>query len=449
MSAPPPPYASYNPSTPAAGAMPTTPPGPPPYPGANPTPAVPAYSPSPYSPSAYSDGVLPQMAPPQMAPPTTDNRLFIGVRNVVVCRDTAKECTGTEQWRFEMGSTSGMHENNTLVVHSAGVVVAAFLTRLVGLDAATGALRWDYPLGMYGYTDLVTLTPAGRTVYVGVQNRLLAVSVHDGRLQWQRDVGAKTSLEPYLLTVAVCGPALFVVAKQEFVCLGAADGVERWRFKPAKKSAMMVTATAAWDGADRVLVGTAGYIHPVDLSTGRQYDRINLKGTGYNPVCLVYDAARRQFYAATNGVVYGLSAGDSGANRVLWQCSVAAKPHTNLQLDAARGRLYCATNGRVACVDTQGHTVFETKYVEKTAAGDTQFPLLDLAGPGRLYVGSGGRFTVLDREGNTLGADELPGMRHGPVSLCTTTTSPDINATADVYYINAKIRSDTTIVAAM
>ena len=380
-----------------------------------------------------------------MAPPaaTAENRLFIGVRNMVICRDTSKECTGTELWRFEMGSPSGMHENNTLVVHSSGVVVACFLARLVGLDAATGALRWDYPLGMCGYTDLVALVPAGATVYVGVQNRLLAVSVPDGRLQWQRDVGARSALEPYLMTVAVCGLSLFVVAKQEFVCLSAADGVERWRFKPAKKSAMMVNATAAWDGADRVLVGTVGYIHPVDLSTGRQHERINLKGTGYNPVCLQYDRQRRVFYAATNGVVYALSAGDAGANRILWQCSVAAKPNTNLQLDAARGRLYCATNGRVSCVDTQGHIIFENRYVEKTVAGSTQLPLLDLAGPGRLYVGSGGRFTVLDREGNTLGADELQGMRYGPVTLCTPTASPDINATADVYYINAEIRSAT------
>lgn len=374
--------------------------------------------------------------------PAGDNRLFIGVRNMVICRDTSRDCTGTERWRFEMGSPSWVHENNTLVVHSSGVVVACFLTRLVGLDAATGALRWDHSLGMYGYTDLVTLTPAGATVYVGVRNRLLAVSVLDGRLQWQRDVGDTSILNPYLMTVAVCGASLFVVVKQEFVCLSAADGVERWRFKPAKKSSMMVTATAAWDGADRVLVGTVGYLHPVDLSTGRQHERINLKGTGYNDVCVTYDSQRRTFYAATNGVVYGLSAGDAGANRILWQRSVDAKPNTNIQLDAARGRIYCATNGRVSCIDTQGNIVYQNKYPEKTLAGTTQFPLLDLAGPGRLYVGSGGRFTVLDCEGNTLGADELEGMRYGPVSLCTTTANPDINATADVYYINTAARTN-------
>lgn len=404
----------------------------------------PAYTPTAYGDSAAVDPPAPTTTTGAAAGAVSENRLFIGVRNFVLCRDTSKESTGTELWRFKMGSPSSLHENNTLVVHSRGVVVACFLARLVGLDAATGALRWDYALDGSGYTDLVTLTPAGYTVYVGVRNRLLAVSVRDGRLQWQRDVGARAlAVEPYLLTVAVCGLSLFVVAKQEFVCLNAADGVERWRFRPAKKSAFMVTATAAWDGADRVLVGAAGYLHPVDLATGRQHPRINLKGTGHNHVALVHDAARGCFYAATNGVVYGLSAGDAGANRVLWQCSVAARPHTNLQLDPARGRLYCATRGRVSCVDTQGRVLYEARYREKTLVGDTQFPLLDLAAPARLYVGSGGRFTVLDTDGNTLGADELEGFRYGFVSLCTPTANPDINATADVYYINEQIRSDT------
>jgi len=382
---------------------------------------LPNVQPPPYD-SNPAAPLIPNAAPVQ-ASVGGRKLVFIGVRNYVICRDMQNPAGVVELWRRKMGCSSWLVRNETQVVFSGGLVVARFTTKLAGLDPSTGTVRWAFDMESEGYSGILTLLATPNVVYVSGKTAVYAISSANGHTLWSYPV--KSCVPAVLL----CGVRVVIVASNKIVCLNASNGLLLW-VTQARGIIISSAPSVAWDGGDRLFVGSRGYISCFRLSNGTQDGNINLKGTGYHPVNLAFDSTRQVFYAMCKGKLFAISNGYN--NRILWVCktpsSVLSATYSCMSLDPLSGRIYTVMNKRFSCVDSNGNIVFTKKFSKSAPSSCLYSICVDPQGTGKIFVGCGGHYIVYDCNGNEIATDNLPGMRYGSVMLCTETSSSDPNA---------------------
>jgi len=293
------------------------------------------------------------------------------------------------------------------------------------LDPGTGSVRWTTQLKEQGPFELMTMFVSGYNVYLGIGNKVVALSAVNGNPIWQYQV-SKSSV--YLPTIVLCGMCIFVSGNSDMAFLNAADGSVRWT---AKFSSGMSgrSPTGAWDGENHILLGLQGYLYPIDLRTGTVGERINLKGTGYCNVALIFDKYRKVFYASASGALFAVSAGDT--NTIVWKSPTSIRAGPCMALEVETGRIYIVYSSRISCFDTNGTEMFTKKFDEPMLSRGIYKITLDLLGSGRIFISSAGYYAMVDSEGNQIEDDKLDGMRYGQTFVCSSTASPDPNSVVD------------------
>ncbi len=135
-------------------------------------------------------------APPVLA----DGRLFVSVADYgtgggggMVALDAR---TGARLWAFRGGAAV----HGSPAVERGVVVVASVDGMLRGLDAATGAQRWQLAIDPTRAAGMVNLYASplviGGLAYIGTMYHFVAVDVATGEVRWQRSPDASTFFDP-------------------------------------------------------------------------------------------------------------------------------------------------------------------------------------------------------------------------------------------------------------
>lgn len=137
------------------------------------------------------------------------------------------EKDGTAAWRFE-GADSFLH-SPAFDMESGTLLAADAAGRVVGLDSATGGVKWERLVDAAGFSASPTV--ASGTTFIGARSgNFFAVSMKEGRVLWERNLGA-----PLRQTAAVSGGKVFVTSEDLRVhCLDAKSGEEIWLSEPLR-----------------------------------------------------------------------------------------------------------------------------------------------------------------------------------------------------------------------
>jgi outer membrane protein assembly factor BamB len=144
--------------------------------------------------------------------------------------------TGRELWEYESArKVNGLGVQATVLAADEHTVLLRTDRGLAGLDAATGALRWESPATLDGtYTATSGAVP---TFYGAHGGRLLAVRASDGAILWQTVIEGYTTGS--LTSLAVAQGAVFAMLEgppcytggclyNRLVALDAASGALAW-----------------------------------------------------------------------------------------------------------------------------------------------------------------------------------------------------------------------------
>jgi len=143
---------------------------------------------------------------PKSTPAIADGRVFtLGISGIFSAHDLA---TGTLLWRKpapptppEFGTASSpMVEGSTLIAFLGGTNTGA----LTAMDAATGAVKWQWSGDGPAYSSPIAATFGGtRQIIVQSQNALVGIDAAKGQLLWR--VAIKTPYEQNSVTPLVVG----------------------------------------------------------------------------------------------------------------------------------------------------------------------------------------------------------------------------------------------------
>jgi len=348
-----------------------------------------------------------------------------------MCRDMTNPSAPVEVWRTEVGKTHRLARCETYVVYSGGLIVARYLDTVLGLDPATGAVRWTTPLKNGGSGQFANILPTDSAVYIGIHSLVYAISSSDGKLLWEYDFAISHFTS--VATLVACGTRIFALACQDVVYLNASTGAVVWKAK-FDKGDLIYPPNAAWDGGNRVILGLQGYIYRFDLRTGSQLERINLKNTGNNAVNVGFDFNRKVFYALTCAQLFAISPGED--NKIIWECDAnegkTLRPlYGAFAIEPSNGRIYISHSLKMCAVDPNGTLLF-AKQFRSSQASSYHAMASDLSGTGLVLLGAGGYIMMFDADGNVVHKDDLPGMRYNQTDMCTVTASVDPNSSAHV-----------------
>jgi outer membrane protein assembly factor BamB len=162
-----------------------------------------------------------------------DNAYLVTVSGMVLAVDTR---TGREVWRDQGGfwALAGVRD---------GLVIARGEgNRLVGLDARTGARRWQTPVGRGESEQWAVLH--GDAVLVAGDGALVAVDAGTGAARWLAAVGEAVG------PPVAAGERVYVATQDRLVAVDRASGREAWA------SARVRLAAGPLVTSDRVVVAT-------------------------------------------------------------------------------------------------------------------------------------------------------------------------------------------------
>jgi outer membrane protein assembly factor BamB len=175
---------------------------------------------------------------PKSTPTIAGGRVFtLGITGIFSAHDLN---TGKLLWRKnappappEYGTSSSPIVDGALVIAFLGGQNAGALT---AMDAATGAVKWEWKGDGPGYSSPIIATFAGtKQVIVQSQARLIGVGAADGRLLWETPL--KTPYDQNVVTPLVVGDLLISAGLENptigfSVTAGAGKGwsaTQRWR----------------------------------------------------------------------------------------------------------------------------------------------------------------------------------------------------------------------------
>ena len=213
---------------------------------------------------------------PKSTPAIGGGRVFtFGISGIFSAHDLA---TGKLLWRKnapptppEFGTaTSPLVDGNSVIAFLGGKNAGA----LTAMDAATGAVKWEWKGDGPGYSSPVIATFAGtRHVIVQSQNRLVGVNAADGRLLWETPI--KTPYEQNSVTPLVIGDLVISAGLENptiayWVSAGLGKGwsaTPRWRNEDVSMymSSPAVTGTTLFGLSNR----NRGQFFAIDTATGK------------------------------------------------------------------------------------------------------------------------------------------------------------------------------------
>ena len=253
---------------------------------------------------------------------------------------------------------------------------------------------------------------------------MTAVSTANGVMLWEHKFGHVVSARNPLLVV--CGSCLFAAGSGEALFMNCSDGSVIWKEK-FEGSSRLFPGVAAWDGADRILVGMDGYVYRFNLRDKKEEKRINLKGLHCSAVCITYDNMRKMFYAGVGSKLYAISA--YGDNKIEWVANIPwglmRMAFCSVTVEQLTGRVYVIRENKICCVAPDGKTVFSKVFKESAINNYYHSVSMDVEANGMILVGCGCSFRLFDLEGNLMKTFLFKGVRNSLVSLCTSTSSAD------------------------
>ena len=213
---------------------------------------------------------------PKSTPAIAGGRVFtLGISGIFSAHDLA---TGKLLWRKNAPPTSPLYGTATSPLVD-GTTVIAFLGgqnagALTAMDAATGAVKWEWKGDGPGYSSPVIATLAGtRQIIVQSQAKLVGVNAADGRLLWETTI--KTPFDQNSVTpVVVNGLVISAGLENPTMALRVSRNAgNTWTAAPAWRNddlSMYMSSPAATGNA---LFGLSnknrGQFFAIDAATGK------------------------------------------------------------------------------------------------------------------------------------------------------------------------------------
>lgn len=192
------------------------------------------------------------------SPVVSNGLVYIGAGKEVYALDAAN---GAVRWEY---SSSDYVASSATV--SDGRVFISNAKYILALDQRTGALIWQQPIAFAIYFAPVV---AEQSVYITTGDNVLALDAATGTKRWEKAI-EHASLRPG----GVQGTRLFVKSTSILFALDTATGNEVWRFSPPAFVSFPVTA------GNKVFTisGAPGQtsISVLDIATGKQIDEQRL-----------------------------------------------------------------------------------------------------------------------------------------------------------------------------
>lgn len=170
--------------------------------------------------------------------------------------------TGAARWGFTPRRISSAETNYwgghiTSPVIANGVVFAGAGKELYALDAATGAVRWEYSGAEYLSSSATV--GEGRVFFSDARN-FYAVDQQTGKLAWKFE----TLFAPYFSPIAA-RQTVFLTNGDKILALNTADGAKRWEVGIAGESLI----PSAVQGT-RLFVKSTTTLYALEQTTGRE-----------------------------------------------------------------------------------------------------------------------------------------------------------------------------------
>jgi outer membrane protein assembly factor BamB len=177
------------------------------------------------------------------APRVDGDLVFVaGERALVALRRDS----GDVVWRFDTGEGDGVRVNRPAVLDGV-VVVTTSGGRVVGLERATGAIRWDTAMATESGAQVAVAD--GVAVVVGIAE-WAAFDVATGARRWSGDLGLIGTSSPVIVPDDHGGLAV-VATDDKLLAVGLRDGRLRWEASAAQSELAQVPAVT---GDGRLLV---------------------------------------------------------------------------------------------------------------------------------------------------------------------------------------------------
>ena len=213
---------------------------------------------------------------PKSTPAVAGGRVFtLGISGIFSAHDLA---TGKLVWRKNAPPTPPLYGTASSPIVD-GAAVIAFLGgenagALTAMDAATGAVKWEWKGDGPGYSSPIIATLAGtRQVIVQSQTKLVSVNAADGRLLWETPI--KTPYEQNSVTpFVVNGLVIYAGLENPTIALRVtASQGKGWSVTPAWRNdevSMYMSSPAATGNA---LFGLSnknrGQFFAIDAASGK------------------------------------------------------------------------------------------------------------------------------------------------------------------------------------
>jgi len=135
---------------------------------------------------------------------------------------------------------------------------------LLALDAQTGMVRWQHPIGQF--LNDTTPVVVGRVIFVAAQRTWMdALDATDGHQLWATDTHEIIKAPP-----TYADGLVLVNATTTLYALDARTGAVRWRFHELGSGWPTESAPTVWNQTVYIAQGTTPIVYALNLLTGRQ-----------------------------------------------------------------------------------------------------------------------------------------------------------------------------------
>lgn len=286
-------------------------------------------------------------------PAVDEHRLYVAWQHDGAITLMALTHGGEPVWDFAVGACEFQHGMGHSPVVHAGLVIFSNDQigpgRIVALDAATGALRWEAPRkpgrGDYSTPCVVTSDGRDRLVFNTCEDRIAALDAGSGRIVWQsgavldkRSVSSPVVADGLLISSCGSGGGGNYVVALEAPSEPGGRPTEVWRIR---QSAPYVPTSLARDDL-LFLWADVGVVSCVETRSGTVLWRQRVGGNYFSSPVF---ADGKLYGVSTEGEIVALAAGRDFA--LLGRTALEENCHATPAV--ANGRLYVRTLTRLFC----------------------------------------------------------------------------------------------------